>query len=99
MSTAENELERIKKQNQQLQKDLAPFNDPYFKNLTSAEIAALAKKSIWVTTENGNMTNALIDINKELKGLNQSTPHEALVRAIQKVRDISKKFDPWEYVK
>lgn len=43
-------------------KDLAPFNDDYFKGLTYEQIAELAKKSIRLTSENRNLEDLLQEI-------------------------------------
>ena len=67
-----NEIEFIKaqnvrliEQNRQLQKELEPFKDDYFKGLDNKTIAELAKKSIRITAENRRLENCL----QEIKGI------------------------------
>lgn len=46
---------RIVEQNKELQTELMPFRDGYFKGLTTKEIAQLSKKSIRMTKERGEL--------------------------------------------
>ena len=54
-------------------KDLAPFNDDYFKDLTYEQIAELAKKSIRLTCENRRLERALKKV-KEIADNSYSVP-------------------------
>lgn len=48
--------------NKQLEHQLKPFQDEYFKGLDNVAIAELAKKSIRITTENCKLEDILIKI-------------------------------------
>lgn len=49
-------------QNRELQKELEPFKDDYFKGLDNKTIAELAKKSIRITAENRRLENCMQEI-------------------------------------
>lgn len=47
-----------------VQEELQPFKDDYFKGLDNKTIAELAKKSIRITAENSRLENCLQEIKK-----------------------------------
>lgn len=53
-------------QNRELQEELQPFKDDYFKGLDNKTIAELAKKSIRITTKNSRLENCLQEIKEKL---------------------------------
>lgn len=57
---------RLIEQNRQLQEELQPFKDDYFKGLDNKTIAELAKKSIRITAENSRLENCLQEIKEKL---------------------------------
>lgn len=67
---------RLIEQNRQLQEELEPFKDNYFKGLDNKTIAELAKKSIRITSENRRFENCLQEIKaiaiNEIKELTDS---------------------------
>ena len=56
------EFEMLELLNKQLEHQLKPFQDEYFKGLDNVAIAELAKKSIRITAENGKLEQALTEI-------------------------------------
>lgn len=56
---------------QQLKAELEPFKDDYFKDLSTKEIAELAKKSIRLTTYNLALEEKYLDIKEENEKLNK----------------------------
>ena len=56
------EYEMLELLNKQLEHQLKPFKDEYFKGLDNVSIAELAKKSIRITAENCKLEDILIKI-------------------------------------
>lgn len=62
LSSKKIEYEMLELLNKQLEHQLKPFQDEYFKGLDNVAIAELAKKSIRITAENCKLEDILIKI-------------------------------------
>ena len=62
LSSKKIEYEMLELLNKQLEHQLKPFQDEYFKGLDNVAIAELAKKSIKITAEYCKLENILIEI-------------------------------------
>ena len=60
---------KVVAQNRELQQELKPMRDPYFKNLSTDVIAELAKKSIRVTADNSDLFNLVQDIAEKINAI------------------------------
>ena len=60
---------KVVAQNRELQQELKPMRDPYFKGLSTDVIAELAKKSIRVTADNSDLFNLVQDIAEKINAI------------------------------
>ena len=75
--------------NKQLEHQLKPFRDEYFRGLDNVAIAELAKKSIRITAENYKLEDILIKIREKCLQRNLKA-YLTACEILEKIMDINK---------
>lgn len=86
LEKTQKQYEQVVEQNQSLQKELQPFRQPYFKNLTTETIAELAKKSIRITTQSIEAEDLIESIYHTIDNAGEANALRIIKQSIEKYR-------------
>lgn len=86
LEKTQNQYNEVVEQNKNLQKELQPFRQPYFKNLTTDTIAELAKKSFRLTTQSIEAENLIESIYYTIGNAGEANALRIIKQSIEKYR-------------